>query len=192
MMMILLFLIVKVLWENDLFQLLVRKGSNISSHVTQYCSHLLGFCTIFPFNCSDRLKTMSHPSHSKVDLFELYFSCDLFLTTDWHRSSSTCKELLHDAKWSMVTPLKFCQGWALENIMGLQKRTSCFSLTHYGRFQIFPKCQWQFSLHNVSGPLLKALQSVTLFCSTDTIVVNGILLGMKNRIWLQGQELKFW
>ena len=38
-----------------------------------------------------------------------------------------------------------------------------------------------FILHNVSGRLFKALLSFPLFCFSDTIVVNGVLLGFKSR-----------
>lgn len=64
-----------------------------------------------------------------------------------------------------------------------KKKAPYLSLTHLESqiSNISQGVNGSFALHNVSGCLLKAPLSFTLFCSSYTIVVNGTVLGIKNR-----------
>lgn len=79
------------------------------------------------------------------------------LTMGWPSSLPTCEELLDDDKWPLVIWLRFCQGWALDNMLGLQKGSLVFLWPIWnGRFQIFPRGQWQFHFTQCFWPPLKS------------------------------------
>ena len=176
-----------------------EEPSRLQSMVSQKVWHDLGhihafdICTTFPFKSLDIMKKMSQPRQWKVDQFKVCFFYNICLTMDWHSSLPTCKEPLHEDNRSLVIWLRFCQGWVLDNTLDIQKATSYLSLIYLGwEFKYSQGVNGRFILHNVSGRLLKVLPSFALFCFSDTTVVNGILLWIKNRAWLEGQKLKFW
>ena len=156
-------------------------------------THAFDLCTTFLLKSLDIMKKMSQPRQWKVDQFKVCPFSNICLTMDWHSSLPTCKESLHDDNWSLVIWFRFCQGWVLDNTLDLQKAASYLSLICLEwEFRYSQAVNGRFILHNVSGRLLKVLPSFALFCFSDTTVVNGILLWIKNRAWLEGQKLKFW